>query len=132
VWLKYKGTKSLDLQHQGLSEGFFPYPQVASGSARPWPALRVLLHRNLVLRTHRPARYGLDAVGKDGGPCMAFLVGPSYHPAISDLVPPSPQEPALLENRRLRQQGEGRKVTPLACLKDWLVEMQEGRREQHE
>jgi hypothetical protein len=27
---------------------------------------------------------------------------------------------------------EGRKVTPLACLKDWLVEMQEGRREQHE
>nr|XP_020020462.1 crossover junction endonuclease MUS81 isoform X4 [Castor canadensis] len=30
-------------------------PKVASGSARPWPALRVLLHRNLVLRTHRPA-----------------------------------------------------------------------------
>ncbi|XP_032345741.1 crossover junction endonuclease MUS81 isoform X3 [Camelus ferus] len=30
-------------------------PRVAPGSARPWPALRSLLHRNLVLRTHRPA-----------------------------------------------------------------------------
>ncbi|XP_036785358.2 crossover junction endonuclease MUS81 isoform X5 [Manis pentadactyla] len=31
-------------------------PKVALGSARPWPALRSLLQRNLVLRTHRPAR----------------------------------------------------------------------------
>ncbi|XP_009183877.1 crossover junction endonuclease MUS81 isoform X4 [Papio anubis] len=30
-------------------------PRVAPGSARPWPALRSLLHRNLVLRTHQPA-----------------------------------------------------------------------------
>nr|XP_055170934.1 crossover junction endonuclease MUS81 isoform X3 [Nyctereutes procyonoides] len=30
-------------------------PRVALGSTRPWPALRSLLHRNLVLRTHQPA-----------------------------------------------------------------------------
>ncbi|XP_007171027.1 crossover junction endonuclease MUS81 isoform X4 [Balaenoptera acutorostrata] len=30
-------------------------PRVAPGSARPWPALRSLLHRNLVLRTQQPA-----------------------------------------------------------------------------
>ncbi|XP_047735359.1 crossover junction endonuclease MUS81 isoform X3 [Prionailurus viverrinus] len=30
-------------------------PRAAPGSARPWPALRSLLHRNLVLRTHQPA-----------------------------------------------------------------------------
>ncbi|KAM8928695.1 crossover junction endonuclease MUS81 isoform 4-T4 [Lycaon pictus] len=33
-------------------------PRVALGSTRPWPALRSLLHRNLVLRTHQPARAG--------------------------------------------------------------------------
>ncbi|KAB0407497.1 hypothetical protein E2I00_007671, partial [Balaenoptera physalus] len=33
-------------------------PRVAPGSARPWPALRSLLHRNLVLRTQQPARWG--------------------------------------------------------------------------
>lgn len=38
-------------------------PRVAPGSTRPWPALRSLLHRNLVLRTHRPARYSLTAEG---------------------------------------------------------------------
>lgn len=32
-------------------------PRVAPGSAQPWPALRSLLHRNLVFRTHRPARW---------------------------------------------------------------------------
>uniref|UniRef100_A0A8I5ZVS5 Crossover junction endonuclease MUS81 n=1 Tax=Rattus norvegicus TaxID=10116 RepID=A0A8I5ZVS5_RAT len=32
-------------------------------SSRPWPALRGLLHRNLVLRTHRPARYALTPEG---------------------------------------------------------------------
>ncbi|XP_055271482.1 crossover junction endonuclease MUS81 isoform X2 [Moschus berezovskii] len=30
-------------------------PRVAPGSARSWPALRSLLYRNLVLRTHQPA-----------------------------------------------------------------------------
>ncbi|XP_034378733.1 structure-specific endonuclease subunit MUS81 isoform X2 [Arvicanthis niloticus] len=37
--------------------------QVVPGSSRPWPALRGLLHRNLVLRTHRPARYALTPEG---------------------------------------------------------------------
>ncbi|XP_021060836.1 crossover junction endonuclease MUS81 [Mus pahari] len=38
-------------------------PRVVPGSSRPWPALRGLLHRNLVLRTHRPARYALTLEG---------------------------------------------------------------------
>ncbi|XP_010346642.3 crossover junction endonuclease MUS81 isoform X6 [Saimiri boliviensis] len=38
-------------------------PKVAPGRARPWPALRSLLHRNLVLRTHQPARYSLTPEG---------------------------------------------------------------------
>ncbi|KAM8928692.1 crossover junction endonuclease MUS81 isoform 1-T1 [Lycaon pictus] len=38
-------------------------PRVALGSTRPWPALRSLLHRNLVLRTHQPARYSLTPEG---------------------------------------------------------------------
>ncbi|XP_006911153.1 crossover junction endonuclease MUS81 isoform X7 [Pteropus alecto] len=36
---------------------------VAPGNARTWPALRSLLHRNLVLRTHQPARYSLTSEG---------------------------------------------------------------------
>ncbi|XP_035119212.2 structure-specific endonuclease subunit MUS81 isoform X8 [Callithrix jacchus] len=40
-------------------------PRVVPGSARPWPALRSLLHRNLVLRTHQPARYSLTPEGLD-------------------------------------------------------------------
>ncbi|XP_052570817.1 crossover junction endonuclease MUS81 isoform X1 [Peromyscus californicus insignis] len=38
-------------------------PRVVPGSSRPWPALRGLLHRNLVLRTHRPSRYALTPEG---------------------------------------------------------------------
>ncbi|KAM6158129.1 crossover junction endonuclease MUS81 [Rhynchocyon petersi] len=38
-------------------------PKVAPGSTQPWPALRSLLHRNLVLRTHQPARYALTPAG---------------------------------------------------------------------
>lgn len=38
-------------------------PRVVPGSSRPWPALRGLLHRNLILRTHRPARYALTPEG---------------------------------------------------------------------
>ncbi|CAD7679977.1 unnamed protein product [Nyctereutes procyonoides] len=38
-------------------------PRVALGSTRPWPTLRSLLHRNLVLRTHQPARYSLSPEG---------------------------------------------------------------------
>ncbi|XP_013369303.1 PREDICTED: crossover junction endonuclease MUS81 isoform X3 [Chinchilla lanigera] len=38
-------------------------PRIASRSSRPWPALRSLLQRNLVLRTHQPARYSLTPEG---------------------------------------------------------------------
>ncbi|KAM5248457.1 crossover junction endonuclease MUS81 [Ctenodactylus gundi] len=38
-------------------------PKAVPGSARPWPALRSLLHRSLVLRTHQPARYSLTPEG---------------------------------------------------------------------
>uniref|UniRef100_A0A8C0R1F7 Crossover junction endonuclease MUS81 n=1 Tax=Canis lupus dingo TaxID=286419 RepID=A0A8C0R1F7_CANLU len=48
---------------QELGEGLLSYGQVALGSTRPWPALRSLLHRNLVLRTHQPARYSLTPEG---------------------------------------------------------------------
>nr|KAF6466527.1 MUS81 structure-specific endonuclease subunit [Rousettus aegyptiacus] len=40
-------------------------PGVAPGNARSWPALRSLLHRNLVLKTHQPARYSLTSEGLD-------------------------------------------------------------------
>ncbi|XP_040605509.1 crossover junction endonuclease MUS81 isoform X1 [Mesocricetus auratus] len=38
-------------------------PRIVPGSSRPWPALRALLQRNLVLRTHRPSRYALTPEG---------------------------------------------------------------------
>ncbi|XP_008820441.1 crossover junction endonuclease MUS81 isoform X2 [Nannospalax galili] len=38
-------------------------PRVVPGVSRSWPALRGLLHRNLVLRTHQPARYMLTPEG---------------------------------------------------------------------
>ncbi|XP_022261345.1 crossover junction endonuclease MUS81 isoform X2 [Canis lupus familiaris] len=41
-------------------------PRVALGSTRPWPALRSLLHRNLVLRTHQPARILGTALQRGG------------------------------------------------------------------
>lgn len=59
VWPVAGDTGNMDLWwYQVLSDGLFSDPQVAPGSARPWPALRSLLHRNLVLRTHQPARWG--------------------------------------------------------------------------
>ncbi|XP_055988013.1 crossover junction endonuclease MUS81 isoform X2 [Sorex fumeus] len=38
-------------------------PRAAPGNARGWPALRTLLSRNLILRTHQPARYSLTPEG---------------------------------------------------------------------
>ncbi|XP_054998177.1 crossover junction endonuclease MUS81 isoform X2 [Sorex araneus] len=38
-------------------------PQAPPGNARAWPALRTLLSRNLILRTHQPARYSLTPEG---------------------------------------------------------------------
>ncbi|KAM4847415.1 structure-specific endonuclease subunit MUS81 isoform X3 [Urocitellus parryii] len=37
--------------------------KVVPGNAQSWPALRSLLHRNLVLRTRQPARYSLTPEG---------------------------------------------------------------------
>ncbi|XP_021494082.1 crossover junction endonuclease MUS81 isoform X2 [Meriones unguiculatus] len=52
-------------------------PRVVPGSSRPWPALRGLLHRNLVLRTHRPARYALTPEGLELAQKLARSEGPS-------------------------------------------------------
>ncbi|XP_044617860.2 crossover junction endonuclease MUS81 [Equus asinus] len=53
-------------------------PRVAPGSTRPWPALRSLLHRNLVLRTHQPARYSLTPEGLELAQKLAESEGPTW------------------------------------------------------
>lgn len=64
-------------------------PGVAPGSARPWPALRSLLHRNLVFRTHQPARYSLTREGLELAQKLAESEG------LSSLnVPISPEVPS--------------------------------------
>ncbi|KAG8522612.1 LOW QUALITY PROTEIN: Crossover junction endonuclease MUS81, partial [Galemys pyrenaicus] len=63
-------------------------PKVASGSARSWPALRSLLHRNLVLRTHQPARYSLTPEGLELAQKLAESEGPS--PANVGVRPEEP------------------------------------------
>lgn len=50
-------------------------PRVVPGISRPWPALRGLLHRNLVLRTHRPARYVLTPEGLELAQKLAEVGG---------------------------------------------------------
>ncbi|XP_035933489.1 structure-specific endonuclease subunit MUS81 [Halichoerus grypus] len=71
-------------------------PKVAPGSARPWPALRSLLHRNLVLRTHRPARYSLTPEGlelaqklaeSEGLSSLNVDIGPEEPPGEEPEVP---------------------------------------------
>lgn len=42
----------------GASKGFLPMNRWPWKCFPPWPALLLLLHRNLVLRTHQPARVG--------------------------------------------------------------------------
>ncbi|XP_062051795.1 crossover junction endonuclease MUS81 [Lepus europaeus] len=69
--------------------------RVTPGSSRSWPALRSLLHRNLVLRTHQPARYSLTAEGlelarklAESGPCSVNTgVGPEQPPGEEPAVP---------------------------------------------
>ncbi|XP_036113888.1 crossover junction endonuclease MUS81 isoform X1 [Molossus molossus] len=64
-------------------------PGVAPVSARPWPALRSLLHRNLVFRTHQPARYSLTPEGLELAQKLAESEG------LSSLnVPIGPEEPS--------------------------------------
>ncbi|XP_027433814.1 crossover junction endonuclease MUS81 isoform X4 [Zalophus californianus] len=71
-------------------------PTVAPGSTRPWPALRSLLHRNLVLRTHRPARYSLTPEGlelaqklaeSEGLSSLNVDIGPEQPPGEEPEVP---------------------------------------------
>ncbi|XP_008952332.1 crossover junction endonuclease MUS81 isoform X3 [Pan paniscus] len=71
-------------------------PRVAPGSARPWPALRSLLHRNLVLRTHQPARYSLTPEGlelaqklaeSEGLSLLNVGIGPKEPPGEETAVP---------------------------------------------
>lgn len=96
-----------------------PYGQVAPGNARTWPALRSLLHRNLVLKTHQPARWGqLQGMQEAGnGSIHDILSGVHSHPAIPRPHAvevgegrPCPQEPTLLEHQeglRLSSGGWG-------------------------
>ncbi|XP_021540729.1 crossover junction endonuclease MUS81 isoform X1 [Neomonachus schauinslandi] len=70
-------------------------PKVAPGSTRPWPALRSLLHRNLVLRTHRPARYSLTPEGLELAQKLAESEGlSSLNVAIGPEEPPG-EEPEV-------------------------------------
>ncbi|XP_007462041.1 PREDICTED: crossover junction endonuclease MUS81 [Lipotes vexillifer] len=70
-------------------------PRVAPGSARPWPALRSLLHRNLVLRTQQPARYSLTPEGLELAQKLAESEGLSLLSAGSGPEEPPGEEPAV-------------------------------------
>ncbi|KAM8818575.1 crossover junction endonuclease MUS81 [Rhynchonycteris naso] len=64
-------------------------PGMAPGRSQPWTALRSLLHRNLVLRTHQPARYSLTQEGLELAQKLAESEG------LSSLnVGTRPQEPS--------------------------------------
>ncbi|XP_033716992.1 crossover junction endonuclease MUS81 isoform X2 [Tursiops truncatus] len=70
-------------------------PRVAPGSARPWPALRSLLHRNLVLRTQQPARYSLTPEGLELAQKLSESEGLSLLSVGSGPEEPPGEEPAV-------------------------------------
>ncbi|XP_061058045.1 crossover junction endonuclease MUS81 isoform X3 [Eubalaena glacialis] len=70
-------------------------PRVAPGSARPWPALRSLLHRNLVLRMQQPARYSLTPEGLELAQKLAESEGLSLLNVGSGPEEPPGEEPAV-------------------------------------
>ncbi|XP_060014573.1 crossover junction endonuclease MUS81 isoform X3 [Lagenorhynchus albirostris] len=70
-------------------------PRVAPGSARPWPALRSLLHRNLILRTQQPARYSLTPEGLELAQKLAESEGLSLLSVGSGPEEPPGEEPAV-------------------------------------
>ncbi|XP_058925982.1 crossover junction endonuclease MUS81 isoform X2 [Kogia breviceps] len=70
-------------------------PRVAPGSARPWPALRSLLHRNLVLRTQQPVRYSLTPEGLELAQTLAESEGLSLLNVGSGPEEPPGEEPAV-------------------------------------
>ncbi|XP_023566398.1 crossover junction endonuclease MUS81 isoform X3 [Octodon degus] len=69
--------------------------EIAPLSSRPWPALRSLLHRNLVLRTHQPARYSLTPEGLELAQKLAESEGLSLLNVGTGPKEPPEQEPAL-------------------------------------
>lgn len=69
-------------------------PRMVPGSSRPWPALRGLLHRNLVLRTHHPARYSLTPEGLELAQKLAESEGLSSLSTGLGPEEPSGEEPA--------------------------------------
>ncbi|XP_006149974.1 crossover junction endonuclease MUS81 isoform X2 [Tupaia chinensis] len=69
--------------------------RVAPGSARSWPALRSLLHRNLVLRTHQPARYSLTPEGLELAQKLAESEGLSSLNVCIGPEEPSGEEQAV-------------------------------------
>nr|KAF6325113.1 MUS81 structure-specific endonuclease subunit [Myotis myotis] len=71
------------------------FPRVAPGRTGPWPALRSLLHRNLVYRTHQPARYSLTPQGLELAQKLAESEGLSSLNVRSGPEEPSGEEPEV-------------------------------------
>lgn len=71
------------------------FPRVAPGSTGPWPALRSLLHRNLVYRTHQPARYSLTPQGLELAQKLAESEGLGSLNVRSGPEEPSGEEPEV-------------------------------------
>ncbi|XP_006101635.1 crossover junction endonuclease MUS81 isoform X1 [Myotis lucifugus] len=71
------------------------FPGVAPGRTGPWPALRSLLHRNLVYRTHQPARYSLTPQGLELAQKLAESEGLSSLNVRTGPEEPSGEEPEV-------------------------------------
>ncbi|KAM9220409.1 crossover junction endonuclease MUS81 isoform 2-T2 [Dugong dugon] len=70
-------------------------PRVAPANVRPWPALRSLLNRNLVLRAHQPARYSLTLEGLELAQKLAESEGLSSLNAGTGPEEPAREEPEV-------------------------------------
>uniref|UniRef100_A0ABI7ZLZ2 Crossover junction endonuclease MUS81 n=1 Tax=Felis catus TaxID=9685 RepID=A0ABI7ZLZ2_FELCA len=86
----------------------------APGSARPWPALRSLLHRNLVLRTHQPARYSLTPEGLELAQKLAESEGlSSLNVGLGPEEPPGaePEEPGAASAELGASEGSAQQLS---------------------
>ncbi|XP_006893380.1 PREDICTED: crossover junction endonuclease MUS81 [Elephantulus edwardii] len=70
-------------------------PTVTVRSTQPWPALRTLLHRNLILRTHQPARYSLTPEGLELAQKLAESEGLNTLDVGTGPKEPPGEEPAV-------------------------------------
>ncbi|XP_047735358.1 crossover junction endonuclease MUS81 isoform X2 [Prionailurus viverrinus] len=89
-------------------------PRAAPGSARPWPALRSLLHRNLVLRTHQPARYSLTPEGLELAQKLAESEGlSSLNVGLGPEEPPGaePEEPGAASAELGASEGSAQQLS---------------------